>query len=693
MQDESIFAVALEKSTPEERRAYLDEACAGNPDLRASVEELLRASDDAGSFLDHSPAAVIGGETIDAAGAADDTEKSAPGASVLTLLAPCDKPDRIGKLGPYEIFEVVGQGGMGAVLRALDLKLNRVVAVKVMAPELAANPSAVQRFLREARTAAAVHHEHVVTIHSVEESHRPPYLVMQYIEGQTLQQKVDREGALPLKQILRIGSQIAFGLAAAHKVGLIHRDVKPANILLENGVERVKITDFGLARAADDLEMTQAGLIAGTPQYMSPEQAQGAPIDCRSDLFSLGSVLYTMCTGRAAFRAETALGVLRRVCDEQPRPIQEINAEIPSWLAAIVDKLLAKNPAHRFESATEVAELLEQHLAHEQSPGVVPRPATLAFEPDRDRASALPVKPPPHASSQGVGVALVAILLAFFVLPVILAILAVAVYFFVPLGRPPARIPAPSASYGSSGVQWTNGNAVEHITRPALQEAEISTRQHHFIDLQPRANVAIAAGTRAGNNLAELGTGQKVLGGIPFQIGDNYLHLGYGEENLPQQIHGIAIGTRVHRLHFLHSTERTIAIADDARVDEIHIRDGVELARYFAIYDDGSQEPIPVVHGTDIRDWWNWDGSKPTRRGREVWRGSNPAIAAEQPGLSLRLFHSTWDNPHPDKSIRSLDYVRTAEGAAQPFCMAITAEVVNTDETRRIDSDEEGANR
>jgi hypothetical protein len=687
MEDESIFAVALEKSSPDERRAYLDEACAGNPQLRASVEELLRASNDAGSFLDHSPAAALEGKTIDVARAGD-TEKSPPGSSVLTLLAPCDKPDRIGKLGPYEIFEVVGQGGMGAVLRALDVKLNRVVAVKVMAPELAANPAAVQRFLREARTAAAVHHEHVVTIHSVEESHRPPYLVMQYVEGQTLQQKIDREGALPLKQILRIGSQVAHGLAAAHKLGLIHRDVKPANILLENGVERVKITDFGLARAADDLEMTQAGLIAGTPQYMSPEQAQGAPIDCRSDLFSLGSVLYAMCTGRAAFRAESALGVLRRVCDDQPRPIQEINAEIPLWLAAIIDKLLAKNPAYRFQSAAEVAKLLEQHLAHEQSPGVVPRPATVEYVPDRERASIPPAKPNHHASSQGVWVVLISILIAIVMLPIILAVIVVGIYFFVPLGRPPARMPAPSASYGSSGVQWTNGNADEHVTRPALQEAEISTGQFHFIDLQPRANVAIATGTRAGNHLADLGTGRKVLGGVPFQIGDSYLHLGYGEESLPQRIEGIAIGTRVHRLHFLHSTERTIAIADDVPVDEIRIRDGVELARYFVTYDDGSQEPIPVVHGEDIRDWWNWDGSKPTRRGREVWRGSNPAIAAEQPGLGVRLFLSTWDNPHPDKSIRSLDYVRTAEGAAQPFCVAITAEVGNSDETRRIDSGE-----
>src|SRR3954466_681058 len=210
-----------------------------------------------------------------------------------------------------------------------------------MSPTLAANAQAVKRFLREATTAASVHHDHVVTIHAVDDAHQPPYLVMQFIEGQTLEQKIEREGALELEHILRIGSQAAAGLAAAHKLGLIHRDVKPANILLENAVERVKITDFGLARAADDVQMTQTGIIAGTPQYMSPEQARGEPLDARSDLFSLGSVLYTMCTGRPPFRGH-ALEVLRKVSEDTPKPIRDLNPDIPAWLEAIVMKLMAK---------------------------------------------------------------------------------------------------------------------------------------------------------------------------------------------------------------------------------------------------------------------------------------------------------------------------------------------------------------
>src|SRR5205807_3871803 len=144
---------------------------------------------------------------------------------------------------------------------------------------------------REARAAAAVRHDHIIDIHAVEEE-PIPYLVMECIEGQTLQQKLERVGPLPLKQTLRIGVQIAEGLAAAHKQGLIHRDIKPANILLENGVERVKISDFGLARSVDDASVTQSGTVAGTPMYMSPEQVEGLPIDHLSDLFSLGTVLY-----------------------------------------------------------------------------------------------------------------------------------------------------------------------------------------------------------------------------------------------------------------------------------------------------------------------------------------------------------------------------------------------------------------
>jgi WD40 repeat protein len=290
------------------------------------------------------------------------------------FLDPTDEPGALGRFGPYLVLEVLGQGGMGLVLKALDPALHRVVAIKVLAPQLATSANARQRFLREARAAASVSHDHVASIYAVDEVRGLPFLVMPCIAGRSLQERIDRSGPLGLKEILRIGMQVAQGLAAAHAQGLIHRDIKPANILLENGVERVKITDFGLARAVDDASLTQSGVVAGTPPYMAPEQAQGEAIDARADLFSLGSVLYAMATGHPPFRAKTVMGVLRRVSDEEPRPIRAINPEIPEWLEALVARLHAKDPAARFQTAAEVADALGRHLVQLQHPAPAPGP-------------------------------------------------------------------------------------------------------------------------------------------------------------------------------------------------------------------------------------------------------------------------------------------------------------------------------
>jgi serine/threonine protein kinase len=292
---------------------------------------------------------------------------------VLDFLKPTDQAGILGRLEHYDVIKVVGRGGMGIVLKALDTSLRRIVAIKVMSPHLAANATARRRFVREAQAAAAVAHDHVVAIHSVQDKHEPPYLVMQFIEGKTLHERIDLSGPLGVHEILRIGMQSSAALAAAHAQGLVHRDIKPANILLENGVERVKITDFGLARAVDDASTTQSGVIAGTPQFMSPEQARGDSVDPRSDLFSLGSVLYAMCVGHAPFRASTTMGVLLRVCESSPRPIRELNADVPEWLSDIITKMLAKDPADRFQTAKELTELMGRHLAAIQDPLGTPR--------------------------------------------------------------------------------------------------------------------------------------------------------------------------------------------------------------------------------------------------------------------------------------------------------------------------------
>jgi serine/threonine protein kinase/formylglycine-generating enzyme required for sulfatase activity len=376
MNEQGIFLAALDIADLAERAAYVKRTCAGDPTLLRQVDALLAAHERTGEFLDVPALRQI------AAGASED-RPSLPSLDEtqteyrdikdevdLSFLLPSTQPGSLGRLGHYEVQEVIGRGGCGIVLRAFDEILHRLVAIKVMTPEMAATSPARKRFLREARAAASIRHENVVSIHAVEE--KPiPFLVMEYIAGQTLQQKLDRKGPLDVSEVVQIGQQIASGLEAAHAIGLIHRDIKPGNILLDKGRDRIKITDFGLARATDDASITQSGVIAGTPLYMSPEQAQGAAIDHRSDLFSLGSVLYVMCSGRPPFRAATTLAVLKRVAEDQPRPIQEIIPEVPEWLISIIAKLLAKKPADRFSSAQEVANLLARCLSGMQHRGRV----------------------------------------------------------------------------------------------------------------------------------------------------------------------------------------------------------------------------------------------------------------------------------------------------------------------------------
>ncbi|MCY2992607.1 MAG: protein kinase [Planctomycetota bacterium] len=289
----------------------------------------------------------------------------------LQFLQPSSQAGSLGRLGRYEILEVVGRGGMGIVLRAHDPRLNRIVAIKVMASHLAFVEDARRRFLREAQAAAAINHDNVVTIYAVEEAQGLPFIAMEFIVGVSLAERIRRDGPLRTAEILRIGMQIAAGLQAAHAQDVIHRDVKPANILLQSGMERVKIADFGLARVLDGIHLTQPGIVLGTPQFMSPEQARGKEADRRSDLFSLGSVLYAMCTGESPFRAETPLQAVRRVCDEMPRPISERNPHIPDWLTEIIDRLLAKALEDRYQSAAEVAQILQERLTQLQQPSEI----------------------------------------------------------------------------------------------------------------------------------------------------------------------------------------------------------------------------------------------------------------------------------------------------------------------------------
>ncbi len=274
-------------------------------------------------------------------------------AGALAIVAPR------GLLGHYRIVRPLGQGNMGVVFLAHDLTLDRAVAIKVLAPERALNPDARLRFIREAKSAAAIHHANVVPVYAVDQSGTLPYLVMKFVNGRSLEEKIRSEGPLAPAEVIRLGIQIASGLAAAHAQGLIHRDIKPSNILLDGPAEEVRISDFGLARALDDAGLTQEGTVAGTPLYMAPEQARGEAVDHRADLYSLGSVLYATCVGRPPFQGTSSMAVLRKVSDESPVAVLQVRPEVPPTLSELIAKLHARDPADRVQSAAEVASILK----------------------------------------------------------------------------------------------------------------------------------------------------------------------------------------------------------------------------------------------------------------------------------------------------------------------------------------------
>src|SRR5215471_12816927 len=250
-----------------------------------------------------------------------DSPQLAPPAEYPFLASP-QAADELGRLASYRVLDVLGTGGMGVVFHAEDLHLRRPVALKVMRPSLATSAEFHRRFLREARLAAAVDHEHVVTVYQVGEDRGVPFLAMQLLRGQTLEQRLERAGGrLPLPEVLRVGREIAAGLAAAHARGLVHRDIKPANVWLEQGRGRVRIVDFGLARGSEpDAQLTQAGAVIGTPAYMAPEQATGAAVDARCDLFSLGAVMYRAATGLSPFGDRDTLAILSALATRTPVP-------------------------------------------------------------------------------------------------------------------------------------------------------------------------------------------------------------------------------------------------------------------------------------------------------------------------------------------------------------------------------------
>ncbi len=306
---------------------------------------------------------------------ADQTQASI--SSVVKLLHPTDHLNSLGRYAGFEITGVVGAGGMGVVLKGLDVSLQRTVALKVLAPHLATSTLARRYFVREGQAAASILHPNVVPIHQVSEVESLPVIVMPYLGSETLQSRIDELGRFDVESIVRISRQIAAALAAAHHQGVIHRDIKPANILLEKNSERIVVTDFGLARVSDSGEGGLTEFAAGTPSYMSPEQARGETVATSSDLFSLGSVMYAMCTGQAPFRANNSLSILRMVNDDRPPSITERNPNAPNWLIVLIEWLHQKQPDQRPRDAKIVVDLLDRCLQHLQASDQVQLPSEL----------------------------------------------------------------------------------------------------------------------------------------------------------------------------------------------------------------------------------------------------------------------------------------------------------------------------
>jgi serine/threonine protein kinase len=345
--------------------AVRDIARLGPPDDTPPLRELMTRLERLVPTSALAPTRHAAGDTQAPAGAA-----AGPGG--LAFLRPAREPGELGRLADFRVLEILGEGGMGLVLRAEDVRLRRQVALKVIKPERAADPAHRERFLREARAAARLHHDHVMPVHQVGEDNGVLFLAMPLLAGQTLEDRLAQQPPLTAGEQLRIGRETALGLAAAHERGLIHRDVKPSNVWLEaraslapdgrapegEGV-RVKVLDFGLARFAEGEDMvTPAGAVVGTPAYMAPEQADGQPLDGRSDLFGLGCILYLMATGRQPFARGSLTATLRAVAEHTPPPPRKLVSEVPPPLSDLTLRLLAKSPADRPESAAAVAAAL-----------------------------------------------------------------------------------------------------------------------------------------------------------------------------------------------------------------------------------------------------------------------------------------------------------------------------------------------
>src|SRR5712691_8569671 len=340
---------------PDERETFLGDACGDDTAMRREVESLLAAEDGAGSFL--------------AAGAMKDAAKMLVEDKSLSLDGK--------ELGHYHILSQLGSGGMGEVYLAEDTRLKRKVALKLLPAELTANQDRLRRFEQEAQAASALNHPNIITIHEIGQVDGLNFIVTEFIAGETLRQRMATE-RMNLAVVLDVATQVASALAAAHAAGIVHRDLKPENIMLRpDGL--IKVLDFGLAKLTEprtanvDTEAptvvrvdTKRGAVMGTAQYMSPEQARGLKVDARTDIFSLGVVLYEMLAGRAPFLGETTADIISVLLRKEPQPLSTLAHDVPAELQHIVSKSLRKDRDERYQTVQSLLvdlKTLQQELA------------------------------------------------------------------------------------------------------------------------------------------------------------------------------------------------------------------------------------------------------------------------------------------------------------------------------------------
>ncbi len=362
-QIEPLYHAALERA-PDERAAYLAQVCAGDAELCGELESLLAFDEQTAHFITSPPDAMAAEMFAEEA-----TKQMAEPFAHEAAGAPTDLPS--GQvLRNFRLLHKIGQGGMGEVYAAEDLKLGRHVALKLLPMQTMPDAQARQRFLREARAASALNHPNIVTIHAIEEAEGRDFIVMEQVEGETLKASLAR-GPLALAQLLSFGSQVAEAIAAAHAIGLIHRDLKPANLMLTSQGQ-AKVLDFGLAKKAWPLlharnsedttlgsALTNPGMIVGTVAYMSPEQTRGEPLDARSDIFSLGVVLYEAATGRAPFTGPSLQALMHAIATFDPPPPATVNQSLPREFDRIIARTMAKDKEQRYNSAAELSAALQ----------------------------------------------------------------------------------------------------------------------------------------------------------------------------------------------------------------------------------------------------------------------------------------------------------------------------------------------